>query len=167
MSGSNQRTGKELCGKWMPRKKTTCARKPLHKGDCRTAEALADNRQRKTARRRGTRAAPDPVARSRWNQAYKLSRYGLAQEQFDRLLEIQEYACAMCSEPFEEGQQICIDHDHDHCKAEKRSCGKCVRGLLCLSRNTALGQIERKYDLARAYLDSPPGQLIVRTAQAA
>jgi hypothetical protein len=42
-----------------------------------------------------------------------------------------------------------------------------VRGLLCLSRNTALGQIERKYELARAYLDSPPGQLIVTTAQAA
>lgn len=30
-----------------------------------------------------------------------------------------------------------------------------------------LGPIERKYELARAYLDSPPGQLIARTAQAA
>jgi hypothetical protein len=28
--------------------------------------------------------------------------------------------------------------------------------LLCLSRNTTLGLIERKYDLARAYLNRPP-----------
>jgi hypothetical protein len=27
--------------------------------------------------------------------------------------------------------------------------------LLCLSCNTTLGLIERRYDLARAYLDSP------------
>ena len=47
---------------------------------------------------------------------------------------------------------------------EKSSCGKCVRGLLCLSCNTALGLIERKYELARAYLDSPPAQLAVVAA---
>jgi hypothetical protein len=34
--------------------------------------------------------------------------------------------------------------------------GKCVRGLLDLSCNTALGHIERKGALARAYLDRPP-----------
>ena len=40
-------------------------------------------------------------------------------------------------------------------------CGKCVRGLLCLSCNTTLGLIERKYELAQAYLDNPPAQLAV------
>jgi hypothetical protein len=29
-----------------------------------------------------------------------------------------------------DGQQVCIDHDHNHCKTEKRSFGECVRGLL-------------------------------------
>jgi hypothetical protein len=37
----------------------------------------------------------------------------------------------------------------------------CVRGLLCLPCNTALGLIERTYELARAYLDSPPAPLVV------
>jgi hypothetical protein len=50
---------------------------------------------------------------------------------------------------------IFIDHDHACCLDEKSSCGTCIRGLLCLSCNTTLGLIERKYELARAYLDSP------------
>jgi hypothetical protein len=117
---------------------------------------MADTRQRKTERRRGTRVNTDPAVRARWAKAHKLSRYRLTQEDFDRLLEIQGGACAMCHEPFGKGRQICIDHDHDCCNAEKRSCGKCIRGLLCLSCNTALGHIERKYAMARAYLVSRP-----------
>jgi recombination endonuclease VII len=61
----------------------------------------------------------------------------------------------MCREPFGK-QPVFIDHDHNCCKTEKTSCGECVRGLLCLSCNTALGHIERKYAMACAYLDSPP-----------
>ena len=38
--------------------------------------------------------------------------------------------------------------------------------MLCLSCNTTLGLIERKYDLARAYLNRPPGQLVVMAAGA-
>jgi hypothetical protein len=108
-----------------------------------------------------------PEVKRRWNQTYKLSRYGLTPEQFARLLEAQQYACAMCRTPFEEEQPIFIDHDHACCLDEKSSCGKCVRGLLCLSCNTALGVIERKYEVARAYLNSPPGQLVVRAEHAA
>lgn len=40
----------------------------------------------------------------------------------------------------------------------------CVRGLLRLSCNTALGLIERKLDLARAYPGRPPGRLVVLAA---
>jgi recombination endonuclease VII len=43
---------------------------------------------------------------------------------------------------------IVIDHDHACCPDEDFSCRKCVRGLPCLSCNTALGLIERKYELA-------------------
>ena len=128
---------------------------------------MADVRVRKTERRRGTRIGIDPAARRKWRLAYKLGRYSLTQEEFDLLLTTQGDACAMCHTPFRAGQPIFIDHDHACCPGEKSSCGKCVRGLLCLTCNTALGHIERKYDLARAYLDSPPGQLLVMRQQVA
>jgi Recombination endonuclease VII len=68
------------------------------------------------------------------------------------MLESQGYACAMGREPFEDGQVIFIDHDHACCTSEKSSCGKCVRGLLCLKCNTALGYIEKMQEVAQAYL---------------
>jgi hypothetical protein len=151
----------ERCGKWMPRKKTTCARRPGHRGECRTAQALTDNRQRTTGWRHGTRTSIDPAARRRWRLAYQRSRYGITSQQYDGLLELQGHACAMCGEPFRENSMIFVDHDHECCPGEKRSCGKCVRGLLCLSCNTALGHIERRYQLARLYLDNPPGPAIL------
>jgi hypothetical protein len=139
-----------LCGKWMPKAGASCARKAGHpEGQCRSPKALAAWRQRTASRPR----VVTPEDRRRWNQAHKLSRYGLTKDDFDRMLEAQGYACAMGGEPFESGDQICIDHDHACCPEEKRSCGRCVRGLLCTRCNRALGIIERKGAMARAYLD--------------
>ena len=116
---------------------------------------MEQQRQRAAERARVHGRHSSPVVKSRWFKAYKLARYGLTQEDFDLLLEAQQDACGMCREPFAEDQRICIDHDHACCPGEKRSCGKCVRGLLCLSCNTALGHIERKYAMARSYLGNP------------
>jgi hypothetical protein len=68
-------------------------------------------------------------------------------------------ACAMCRELFKDGQRIVVDHDHACCDTKLRSCGKCVRGLLCHPCNIALGQIEGKAEMARAYLrKAAPGR---------
>ena len=79
----------EPCGKWMPRKKTRCARKPGHGGPCKTSEAmaLAVKRKAESVRVNGRRRYPE--TKRRWRQAYKLWRYGLTKEQFGRLLTAQ------------------------------------------------------------------------------
>ena len=101
-----------------------------------------------------------PESRKKSNRKYRISSYGLTQEQFDRLLDAQQHTCGMCHEPFEERQLIHVDHDHACCREKNRSCGECIRGLLCHTCNIALGHIERRYAMARAYLDSPPVRLL-------
>ena len=101
-----------------------------------------------------------PESRKKSNRKYRISSYGLSQEQFDRLLAAQLQTCGMCHEPFEQGQLIHVDHDHACCRGKNRSCGKCIRGLLCHTCNIALGHIERRFAMARAYLDSSPVRLL-------
>ena len=101
-----------------------------------------------------------PESRKKSNRKFRISSYGLTQELFDLLLETQQNACGMCHEPFEEGQLIHVDHDHACCRGKNRSCGACIRRLLCHTCNIALGHIERRYAMARAYLDSPPVRLL-------
>ena len=96
----------------------------------------------------------NPAVKARRRQAYKLQRYGLTQEQFDQMLESPGYACAMGREPFEDGQQIFIDHACCPVSpgTQTRCCGRCVRGLLCFRCNTALGYVEMYGELAMAYI---------------
>ena len=101
-----------------------------------------------------------PESRKKSNRKYRISSYGLTRELFDLLLEAQQHGCGMCHEPFSEGQLIHVDHDHACCRGKNRSCGECIRGLLCHTCHIALGYIERRYAMARAYLDSPPVRLL-------
>lgn len=144
----------------MPRKKTYCARGFGHPVPCATPEAMERQRQRAAKRVVTHGRSVDPVAKALWRQAYRLQRYGLTQQGFDRIMAGQDYACGMCRNPFDDGAKICIDHDHACCPVppgtQTRCCGKCVRGLLCFRCNTALGYIEVYGEMARAYLDSPP-----------
>lgn len=74
-------------------------------------------------------------------RARHLARYGLTIEQFDALLAKQNGKCAICSgEPNGRGGYH-IDHDHSCCPSG-RSCGKCVRGLLCSRCNLILGKAQ-------------------------
>jgi Recombination endonuclease VII len=157
MSAPDQgRAAQDLCGKWMPRKQTGCARGAGHPPPCSTPEAMERQRQRAAARALIHGRRVNPVVKARWRKAYKLQRYGLTQERFEALLEEQGNACGMCGEAFTEDELIYIDHDHACCpvapRAQTRCCGKCVRGLLCFRCNTALGYVEMYEELARAYL---------------
>jgi hypothetical protein len=140
----------------MPRKKTACARTPGHGGPCKTAETTERNR----LYNRDHPHPQSPESRKKSNRKYRIASYGLTQDQFNRLLDVQQRACGMCHEPFEDGQLIHVDHDHACCRLKNRSCGKCIRGLLCHTCNIALGHIERRHAMARAYLNSPPVRLL-------
>jgi Recombination endonuclease VII len=133
-----------------------CARTPGHGGSCKTAEVM--ERQREYSRTHPHRESKE--SRKKSNRKYRISSYGLTQEQFDLILAAQNYACGMCHEPFEEGHLIHVDHDHACCRGKSRSCRECIRGLLCHTCNIALGHIERRYVMARTYLDSPPVRLL-------
>lgn len=64
-------------------------------------------------------------------------KYGLTEEAYNALLEQQGGFCACCGlvEPEH------IDHDHSCCPTAK-TCGNCVRGLLCRKCNVFIGYIE-------------------------
>lgn len=81
----------------------------------------------------------------------KLSRYSLMPEQFAALLVAQDGRCAVCRAPGD----LHVDHDHGCCPESLRSCGKCVRGLLCSNCNNGLGRFgddPDRLDKAAAYL---------------
>lgn len=146
----------ELCNKWMPRRKVPCARTAGHGGNCKSPEKMENERVRRRARKR----TDSPEAKAGWRRRHKFVRLGITEDQYNNLLEAQGHACAMCRKPFgDEYPQF--DHDHSCCPppndgGRTKTCGKCVRGLLCFRCNTALGYIERYGGRADAYLASVP-----------
>lgn len=75
-------------------------------------------------------------------------RYGLTKEDYSRMLAEQGGKCAnpQCGNtPLDIGRRLHVDHDHSCCPGWK-SCGKCVRGLLCPSCNSALGYVDDDID---------------------
>lgn len=67
-----------------------------------------------------------------------LQKFNITAADFDRMLEAQGNACAICLSPESGHVGWSVDHDHSCCSPQK-SCGKCVRGLLCFSCNIGLG----------------------------
>ena len=92
------------------------------------------------------------------DSVYKTARWrhGLTKEKFDELWNKFDGLCWSC----QENPANAIDHDHSCCptnQANRRTCGDCVRGLLCNGCNTSLGLLkESKQRILRLvdYLDT-------------
>jgi hypothetical protein len=66
-------------------------------------------------------------------------KQGLTVESYTAMWEKQNRCCAVCRTPLELlSRNTTVDHDH-RCCAKNRSCGKCVRALLCRHCNIGLG----------------------------
>lgn len=122
------------------------------------------NERKRADYTRRSRAA-DPVRTRRNRLAARCKAYGITVERYEALLAEQGGQCGMCGMlEGENGKLFAVDHDHACCPDSCRSCGECVRGLLCDLCNRALGFIESPAYMANArrYLvrkgDNPVGK---------
>ena len=103
----------------------------------------------------------DPEAQKVRSRKSTLGRYfGMTVEQYETRLAKQGGRCAVCRRTPEESdprrKQLCVDHDHSCCPGAK-SCGKCVRGLICHSCNVSLGHFQDSIEVLESaiqYLQS-------------
>lgn len=96
-------------------------------------------------------------------ESMRLRAYGISRDQYDALLAEQGGVCAACRQPETaknkrgDVRMLSVDHDHACCPGgtSLKTCGKCVRGLLCTKCNTALGLFNddvRLLQMASEYL---------------
>lgn len=74
--------------------------------------------------------------------------YNITPEQYDEMLHAQDGTCALCRQP--SGNRLHVDHDHCCCPG-KKSCGDCIRGLLCGPCNRLLGWYDARRDAIHDY----------------
>ena len=71
-----------------------------------------------------------------------MSKYGITEDDYDRMYEEQQGLCKICNR----ARMLVVDHNHETNK---------VRSLLCSGCNTGIGQFEHDPDLfdkAKAYI---------------
>lgn len=77
------------------------------------------------------------------------ARFGVTLAQYEALLTEQRGVCAICREiPAEGKRNFAVDHNHRCCPGSK-SCGKCVRGLLCGPCKVGIGMLREDPELFR------------------
>lgn len=67
-----------------------------------------------------------------------MAYYNITRSFYDEIFKNQKGLCAIC----EVWEPTCVDHDHACCPTWK-SCGACVRGLLCKGCNIQLEKVEK------------------------
>lgn len=110
--------------------------------DCRQAKKRDDWHRQSDAHSvaRRKRYAEDSSYRRRLLSAQYKSKYGITLDERDAMIEAQGGRCAnpgcRVSDPGPKGWMT--DHDHNCCPTPE-TCGRCIRGIVCMSCNLALG----------------------------
>jgi hypothetical protein len=126
------------------------------------SEYLADPEPKKAAMRARYAAKADEInAATRQKRkeepdrfwAHDLKKFHLTPDQYDEMFKRQNGVCAICEKPCKTRRRLAIDHDHSCCPRRDRSCGRCVRGLLCADCNNGLGRFGDDPELLRVAAD--------------
>lgn len=122
--------------------------KTRRRGDCKSC----------VTEKRHARQSQDPD-KHRKMQRFRQIKYafGLDRGQVIDLLDEQGWKCPICLGPVDEFSAF----DHDHSCCPDRSCGECVRGILCRPCNWGIGTfgddlpaLERATDYLRRWSES-------------
>ena len=112
----------------------------------------------KASRKRILEANPEKVRYQEWSRNL-MRLYKMTPEDWLELYNRQKGVCYYCGEPetskymnTDTVKRLAVDHDHRCCPGQK-SCGKCIRHLLCKSCNTLLGLLETKTNIVRKMND--------------
>lgn len=95
-------------------------------------------------------------------------KYTISEDRYQRMLTEQAGLCAICKAPPAD-RALAIDHDHRCCPDKNRTCGRCIRALLCNNCNMAIGLMRDSAELlaiASAYVASysTPPQLALTSS---
>lgn len=164
-----------VCGQGKPRsefyeqKRAKDGRNPYCKVCARRIAGV--NYRKNIERRREQNRAYHKLHKERLKRSTEDSRrltlarnFKLTPEQYQQMLDSQGNACAICRQPEIRRNQdgavkaLAVDHDHRCCPGNK-TCGRCIRGLLCHSCNLALGKFRDDPSLllaAAMYLEAGP-----------
>jgi hypothetical protein len=129
--------------------------KDCHNAHKRKTEKLS-NKEYKRRRRQ------DPELYAKMLSQNSKWRYGIDHEERDKMLAKQGGVCAVCGSNEPKGRGWVVDHDHSCCPGIK-SCGECIRGILCVNCNLVLGHANDNIDTltsAIAYLLSDKNMLM-------
>lgn len=86
------------------------------------------------------------IQRGQYQKHGRDRKYNVPKDWRPKMLKFQGGHCALCpavsGDSRKGGSRLFIDHDHSCCSTPDRSCGKCVRGLLCNGCNAKIGYLE-------------------------
>jgi hypothetical protein len=92
------------------------------------------------SKRAQNHAKENPEMFRKRRRKYAVKQYGISYNQYLNMLKNQNNLCAICKINFNDiSKNPYVDHDHSCCNDSAKSCGSCVRGLLCNRCNTLLG----------------------------
>jgi hypothetical protein len=109
---------------------------------------------------RNYRAVNRARIKNAYTDRYLWTTYRLTPHGFNEMLKRQGGRCAICQTDKPGRKGFNVDHDHSCCTGS-RSCGDCVRGLLCFPCNVGIGFLRDNPATLRSalrYLAAPPNQ---------